>query len=107
MSSENIQTSPEPNGNASPIAAGSALRRRQRKTGVVTSVKMKKTIAVEVGRSFSHPLYRRIVRRSSKFLVHDEKNEARLGDTVEIVETRPLSKRKRWRLKRIVSRAVE
>lgn len=107
MSSENMQTSPEQNVNASPSGARPKVRRRQRKTGVVTSVKMQKTIAVEVDRSYSHPLYRRIVRRSSKFLVHDEKNEARPGDKVEIVETRPLSKRKRWRLKRIVSRAIE
>ncbi len=83
------------------------IRRRQRRMGVVSSTKMQKTIAVKVDRSFSDPLYQRIVRRSKSFLVHDEKNEAKVGDRVEIEETRPLSKRKRWRLKRIIARAVE
>lgn len=105
MSSENMETVPDRDVNAAPHAAR-PVRRRQKRVGVVTSAKMQKTIAVEVGRSTSHRLYRRIVRKSSKFLVHDEKNEARLGDTVEIIETRPLSKRKRWRLKRIVTRAI-
>lgn len=107
MSSENKEITPPQDTPASPAAVSPKGRSRQRRVGVVTSTKMQKTIAVEVKRSVAHPLYLRIVRRSSKFLAHDEKNEARVGDTVEIVETRPLSKRKRWRLKRIVTRAVQ
>jgi small subunit ribosomal protein S17 len=106
MSSENVEVT-RPASAASSPAGASKLRRRRKQVGVVSSTKMKKTIAVDVDRSFSHPLYLRIVRRTSRFLVHDEKNEARQGDRVEIEETRPLSKRKRWRLKRIVTRAVE
>ncbi len=98
MSSENMEVTPE--------AAAPKARRRQRRVGVVSGAKMQKTIAVEVDRSFAHPSYKRIVRRSSQFLAHDEKNEARVGDRVEIEETRPLSKRKRWRLRRIVTRAI-
>ncbi|MDD5544063.1 MAG: 30S ribosomal protein S17 [Acidobacteriia bacterium] len=106
MSSENLETTSP--ANAEPAkAATTQVRRRNKQTGVVTSARMKKTVAVDVDRSFSHPLYRRIVRRTSRFLAHDEKNEARVGDRVEIEETRPLSKRKRWRLKRIITRAVE
>ena len=80
-------------------------RRRQSKTGVVTSAKMQKTIVVKVTRLVQHPLYKRVVRISNKFYAHDESNEARPGDTVRIVETRPLSKLKRWRLAEIVARA--
>lgn len=106
MSSENLEATPP--ASTEPQKTGpSQVRRRNKKTGVVTSARMQKTIAVDVDRSFSHPLYRRIVRRTSRFLAHDEKNEARAGDRVEIEETRPLSKRKRWRLKRIITRAVE
>ena len=78
---------------------------RKQVTGVVTSDKMSKTIAVRVDRLVKHPKYRKYVRRSSKFYAHDEKNQAGLGDTVEIAETRPLSKLKRWRLIRVVARA--
>ena len=78
---------------------------RKQVTGVVTSDKMNKTITVEVDRLVKHPKYRKYVRRSSKFYAHDEKNQAGLGDTVEIAETRPLSKLKRWRLIRVVARA--
>ncbi len=105
MSSENMEVTPE--AAAPKPAAAAKARRRQRRVGVVSSAKMHKTIAVEVDRSFAHPSYKRIVRRSSQFLEHDEKNEARVGDRVEIEETRPLSKRKRWRLRRIVTRAIE
>ena len=78
---------------------------RKQVTGVVTSDKMKKTITVQVDRLVKHPKYRKYVRRSSKLYAHDEKNQAGLGDTVEIAETRPLSKLKRWRLVRVVARA--
>lgn len=105
MSSEHIEVTSR--GAAPKAETAKPIRRRQKRVGVVTSNKMQKTIAVRVNRSFSHPLYQRIVRRSSKFLAHDEKNEARVGDRVEIEETRPRSHRKRWRLKRIVARAIE
>jgi small subunit ribosomal protein S17 len=73
-------------------------------TGRVTSAKMEKTIVVEVLRLVQHPKYRRVVRISKKFYAHDEKREAKTGDTVRIVSARPLSKLKRWRLKEILTR---
>ncbi len=80
---------------------------RQEKIGVVTSTKMEKTVVVQVERQFTHPLYKKVVRRSKRFLAHDEKKECRLGDTVRIEETRPLSRRKRWRVVGVVSRAAQ
>ena len=77
---------------------------RNEMVGVVTSAKMQKTIVVRVTRQIQHPLYERYVRVSKKFYAHDEQGEARLGDTVRIVETRPMSKQKRWRLAEVVSR---
>jgi len=85
--------------------AESQLRRRQSKVGVVTSASMAKTIVVKVTRKVQHPLYGRVLRKSKKLYAHDEQGEARLGDTVRIVETRPLSRLKRWRLAEVVSRA--
>jgi small subunit ribosomal protein S17 len=79
--------------------------RRATKIGQVVSTKMKKTIVVEVIMKKSHPLYRRVIAKSKKFYAHDETNTARVGDYVEIEETRPLSRLKRWRLKDIVQRA--
>ena len=73
--------------------------------GVVTSAKMQKTIVVKVTRQMQHALYQRYVRVSKKFYAHDEQGEARQGDTVRIVETRPICKLKRWRLTEIVERA--
>jgi len=81
--------------------------RRQLKLGVVTSNKMAKTVAVKVERQVNHPLYKRVVRYSKQFLAHDEKNECNVGDTVRIVETRPLSRRKRWRVIEVISKAVQ
>ncbi|HMD31531.1 MAG TPA: 30S ribosomal protein S17 [Candidatus Acidoferrales bacterium] len=81
------------------------LRRRQSKTGVVTSAKMSKTIVVKVTRKVQHALYGRVLRKTKKLYAHDEQGEARLGDTVRIVETRPLSKLKRWRLAEVLTRA--
>ncbi len=72
---------------------------------MVVSDKPDKTVAVSVETLVRHPLYKKRVRRSKRFMVHDERNEARVGDTVRIVETRPISARKRWRLASIVSRA--
>ena len=73
--------------------------------GRVVSDKMDKTITVEVVRSKRHPLYRKIVRIKRRFYAHDEANEARVGDVVEITSTRPLSKLKRWRLVQVLERA--
>jgi small subunit ribosomal protein S17 len=71
--------------------------------GKVTSAKMEKTIVVEVQRLVQHPKYRRVVRISKKFYAHDEKREAKQGDTVRIVSARPLSRLKRWRLKEVLT----
>ena len=72
-------------------------------TGKVTSAKMEKTIVVEVLRLVQHPKYRRVVRIAKKFYAHDEKRQAKAGDTVRIVASRPLSKLKRWRLKEVLA----
>lgn len=79
--------------------------RRKVLEATVVSNKMEKTLVVKVTRSAAHPLYRKVVKFTSKCYVHDEKNEAQIGDVVEIMETRPLSKLKRWRLVRIVRHA--
>ena len=81
-------------------------RRHKELVGVVTSAKMQKTIVVKVTRRFQHKLYERYVRVSKKFYAHDEQNEAKQGDTVRIVESRPLSKLKRWRLAEVVARST-
>jgi len=73
--------------------------------GVVVSDKMDKTRVVAVQRTFRHPRYERVVQRTKRFKAHDERNESRTGDRVLIVETRPLSKDKRWRIKEILERA--
>ena len=78
---------------------------RKERVGMVVSDRPDKTVTVSVETLVRHPLYKKRVRRSKRFMVHDERNEARVGDTVRIVETRPLSARKRWRLANIVSRA--
>ncbi len=80
---------------------------RKERIGVVVSDIQDKTIVVRVDRRTPHPLYKKIVKVRKKFTAHDEKNEAKKGDTVRIVETRPLSKNKCWRLVEIISRAVE
>jgi small subunit ribosomal protein S17 len=83
------------------------VERANRKTrvGIVVSDKMDKTVVVAVERSVKHPLYGRFIRRTSKFKAHDENNECRVGDKVRIMETRPLSKEKRWRVAEILLRA--
>lgn len=78
---------------------------RKERIGVVTSDKMSKSITVTVERRVMHPKYGKFVKRSSKFMAHDEKGEAHVGDTVRIAETRPLSKLKRWRLVEVIERA--
>jgi small subunit ribosomal protein S17 len=80
---------------------------RKEKIGRVVSDKMDKTIVVSVERLSRHPLYKRVIRLTTKFKAHDERNEARIGDTVRIVESRPLSATKRWRMVEIVQRGAE
>ncbi len=84
-----------------------AEQKRKIKTGVVVSDKMQKTIVVRVERLTRHPLYNKIIRRFKKFKAHDEKNSAKAGDTVKIVESRPLSKDKRWRLLEVLNTPAE
>ena len=78
---------------------------RRRLVGVVVSDKMEKTAVVAVTRLVRHPLYGRYVKKTAKYKIHDEKNDCRIGDVVRIMETRPLSKDKRWRLVEIMKRA--
>ena len=78
---------------------------RKERIGVVVSNKMDKSIVVKVERKVKHPLYGKFVKKSTKFMAHDEKNECNIGDVVRIMETRPLSKNKCWRLVEIVERA--
>ena len=80
------------------------IRRRATKTGIVVSDKADKTIVVRVDRIVRHKLYKRYIRRKTTFMAHDETNDCKIGDTVEIVESRPLSARKRWRVRRVVKR---
>lgn len=77
-------------------------RRKTTKVGVVVAKKMKKTVTVQVERQVRHPLYKKIIRRRKKFLAHDEYEKCKLGDIVRIVETRPMSKRKCWRVSEII-----
>jgi small subunit ribosomal protein S17 len=81
-----------------------ARHQHQILTGRVTSAKMEKTIVVEVLRLVQHPKYRRVVRISKKFYAHDEQRQAKPGDTVRIIASRPISKLKRWRLKEVLAR---
>lgn len=78
---------------------------RKTKVGRVVSDKMQKTIVVAIEDNMKHPLYKKIIKRTVKFKAHDENNECRIGDKVEIMETRPLSKDKNWRLVRIIEKA--
>jgi len=78
---------------------------RKTRTGVVTNDKMSKTITVAVERKVKHPIYGKFVKKTTKFHAHDEKEECGIGDVVKIMETRPLSKTKRWRLVEVVEKA--
>jgi small subunit ribosomal protein S17 len=78
---------------------------RKERIGVVVSDKMDKSITVNIERRVKHPMYGKFVKTSKKFIAHDENNDCNIGDTVSIMETRPLSKRKRWRLVEILERA--
>lgn len=88
-------------------SAGAAEARNARKLriGIVVSDKMQKTVVVRIDRRFAHPRYGKMVTRSTKVKAHDEENSAKAGDTVRIMETRPMSKDKRWRVVEIVDRA--
>ncbi len=79
---------------------------KKKRIGKVVSNKADKTIVVEVERIFKHPLYKKYIKKKNKLMAHDEKNEANIGDIVEIIETRPISKRKRWNLHKIIKREV-
>ena len=78
---------------------------RKERVGVVTSNKMDKTVTVSIERKLKHPIYGKFVKRSKKYFAHDERNECGIGDKVKIMETRPLSKNKNWRLVEIIERA--
>ena len=78
---------------------------RKERVGVVTSNKMEKSIVVQVTRNVKHPVYGKFVKKSTKFIAHDEKNDCNIGDIVRIMETKPLSKNKCWRLVEILERA--
>lgn len=78
---------------------------RKERVGIVTSAKMEKGISIAIQRQVKHPIYGKIVKKTSKLMAHDEKNEAQVGDVVRVMETRPVSKNKRWRLIEIVEKA--
>ncbi len=78
---------------------------RKERIGLVVSNKMDKSITVAVQRKLKHPMYGKFIGKTTKFMAHDEKNECGIGDTVKIMETRPLSKQKRWRLLEVIERA--
>lgn len=84
-----------------------AEHKRKTLLGEVVSDRMHKTITVRVERRVRHPIYERVIKRSKKYHAHDERNQGQIGDVVRIVETRPLSRTKRWRLQEIVRRRIE
>jgi small subunit ribosomal protein S17 len=96
-----------PASEAKPVTEPAAADRARRKvrTGVVVSDAMDKTVLVRIDRKVRHPLYQKTIRRSNKLAAHDENNDAHVGDMVRVMETRPLSKSKRWRVVEIVERA--
>ena len=94
------ETTPAPEATAAP-----ERNLRKSRVGIVTSDKMDKTITVSVERRIQHPLYGKYIKRHKKLTAHDEKNECGIGDTVRISETRPLSKKKRWRLVEVLEKA--
>jgi small subunit ribosomal protein S17 len=83
-----------------------AKKQRKVRTGIVVSNKMDKTVVVEVSRTMLHPVYKKFIRRRKRFMAHDEENRCRIGDEVMIVETRPLSRNKNWRVRKIVKEAA-
>jgi small subunit ribosomal protein S17 len=103
MSDEATTTTAAATPAASPATSDRAARKVR--TGMVVSDKMDKTVLVKIDQTFTHPTYGKTVRRSSKLAAHDEANDAHVGDTVRIMETRPLSKTKRWRVVEVIERA--
>jgi small subunit ribosomal protein S17 len=101
------ETQQQPTAGAAGPAAKVAHVRRSEKVGRVVSTGMQKTIVVEVTRRVRHPLYRRVVQRRKKFYAHDEKGQCQVGDVVRIVESRPLSRLKRWRLAEVIRQSVD
>jgi small subunit ribosomal protein S17 len=95
----------ETNQASAPGTVGANRGRRQVKVGRVVSNKMDKTVVVAVENTVTHPLYQRTMKRTKKFHAHDEENRCNIGDVVEIVSSRPLSRTKRWRVREIVKRA--
>ncbi len=89
-----------------PMAEAKKTAKRRTIQGVVTSDKMDKTIVVRVSRVYKHPLYGKVVKRHKSYKAHDEANECRIGDTVVLIESRPLSATKRWAVKKIIERAA-
>lgn len=83
------------------------MHNRKVRTGSVVSNRMNKSIVVKVEMLIKHPLYKKYIKKSKKYMAHDPENDCNIGDKVEIVETRPLSSRKRWRLQKIIERAPE
>jgi small subunit ribosomal protein S17 len=107
---ETQEPTPQPEAETPATASASAeassdRTRRKVRTGVVVSEKMDKTVLVRIDRKVRHPLYKKTLAHSNKLAAHDENNDARVGDTVRVMETRPLSKTKRWRIVEIVERA--
>lgn len=100
-----------PSSGSSPISETNpqATERNERKVmrGMVTSNKMSKTLVIQIDRKVKHPMYEKFVSRKTKLYAHDEKGEAKVGDIVEVCQTRPLSKLKRWRLVRILQKATK
>jgi len=99
-----VATAPEPVA-APPEKKETGRAQRKTKIGKVISNKMKKSVVISVERQIKHPLYGKYVKKTSTFMAHDENNDAKEGDTVLVMETRPLSARKRWRLVEIIERA--
>ena len=95
-----IKKTPAPK--VSEVSAETEVHAKRERDGVVLSNKMQKTIIVQVTRIMEHPDFKKIIRRNVKYAVHDEKNEAKIGDKVRITETSPLSKTKRWRLVKVL-----
>ena len=80
-------------------------RHRKIRTGTVVSNRMDKTVSVAIVRSYQHPLYKKVVRSTKKILAHDEQNNCKVGDVIQVIESRPLSKRKRWRVQSVITAA--
>ena len=80
-------------------------RHRKTRTGTVVSNRMDKTVTVAIVRRYQHPLYKKVVRSTKKILAHDEQNNCKVGDVIQVIESRPLSKRKRWRVQSVISAA--